>query len=62
MTTAVLTSTLDEELLALLRGDRAECLVCGEPVEAEDEHVDCPACGSRLESRRRSDPGQLALL
>ena len=57
MTAAVLTRTLDEELEALLAGESGECLVCGEPVEAEDEHVDCPACGSRLESRRRSDPG-----
>ena len=62
MTVAVLTRTLDEELLALLRGESAECLVCGERVEAEAGRVECEACGSVLERRPGVIEGQLGLL
>jgi hypothetical protein len=41
--------TLDQELLALLRGASLECLVCGEFVmHARDGAVFCPECGSQL--------------
>lgn len=63
MTLAVLTHTLDEALLALLRGDSDACLVCGEPVECQGEQVECPACGSVLEpAPREVIPGQIRLL
>ena len=67
MTMAVLTRNLDEELLALLRGEVAECLVCGEEVEVLDEggreRVECPGCGSVLERPPPEViPGQLKLL
>jgi len=62
VTTAVLTRTLDEELLALLRGEDDECLVCGEHVEARVGQVECTACGSRLSAGRDPGEGQLMLI
>jgi hypothetical protein len=49
-TVAPLNRSLDQELLALMRGVSLECLVCGEFVV----HVPgggrfCPECGSGLE-------------
>ena len=39
--------TLDQELVALLRGASLECLVCGEFVmHARGGVVFCPGCGS----------------
>jgi uncharacterized Zn finger protein (UPF0148 family) len=41
--------TLDQELMALLRGASLECLVCGEFVmHAHGGAVFCPECGSQL--------------
>ena len=41
--------TLDQELIALLRGASLECLVCGEFVmHARGGSVFCPECGSQL--------------
>jgi uncharacterized Zn finger protein (UPF0148 family) len=41
--------TLDQELVALLRGASLECLVCGEFVmHARGGAVFCPECGSQL--------------
>jgi Zn finger protein HypA/HybF involved in hydrogenase expression len=41
--------TLDQELLALLRGASLECLVCAEFVmHAHGGSVFCPECGSQL--------------
>ena len=43
--------TLDQELLALLRGASLECLVCGEFVmHARARVVFCPECGSQVGS------------
>jgi uncharacterized Zn finger protein (UPF0148 family) len=43
--------TLDQELLALLRGASLECLVCGEFVmHARAGVVFCPECGSQVGS------------
>ncbi len=48
--------TLDQELVALLRGASLECLVCGEFVmHARGGAVFCPECGSQL-----GDEGSLA--
>ena len=41
-----LNRTLDQELLALLRGASLECLVCGEFVLRIREAVFCPECQS----------------
>jgi len=41
--------TLDQELVALLRGASLECLTCGEFVmHARRASVFCPECGSQL--------------
>ena len=43
--------SLEQELLAVLRGASLECLVCGEFVLHEGPHVRCPECGMRLNGR-----------
>ena len=49
MTVASLHRTLDQELIALLRGVSLECLACGEFVmHARGGSVFCPECGSQL--------------
>jgi Zn finger protein HypA/HybF involved in hydrogenase expression len=48
MTVAELNRTLDQELLALMRGASLECLVCGEFVMHRMGAITCPECGSRL--------------
>ena len=41
--------TLDQELVALLRGASLECLACGEFVmHARRGAIFCPECGSQL--------------
>jgi uncharacterized Zn finger protein (UPF0148 family) len=50
-----LTSSLDRELQALLRGASLECLVCGEFVlRLPDGSIFCPECGSALDSEAAS--------
>ena len=53
MTTPVapLHRTLEQELLALLRGASLECPVCGEFVLHEGAAVRCPECGLVLHGR-----------
>jgi uncharacterized Zn finger protein (UPF0148 family) len=41
-----LNRTLDQELLALMRGASLECPACGEFVLHRDGTVECPECGS----------------
>ncbi len=41
--------SLDQELMALLRGASLECLVCGEFVmHAREGVVFCPECGTQV--------------
>ena len=40
--------TLEQELLAVLRGASLECPVCGEFVLHEGASVRCPECAMRL--------------
>ena len=52
-----LTRTLDQELLALLRGASLECLVCGEFVmHLPDGSLFCPECGSGLGAEADAKP------
>jgi rubrerythrin len=53
MTTAIapLHRTLEQELLALLRGASLECPVCGEFVLHEGAAVRCPECDLTLHGR-----------
>jgi rubrerythrin len=46
-----LNRTLDQELLALMRGASLECLVCGEFVLHRHADVECPECGFALRAR-----------
>ena len=46
---AELHRTLEQELLALLRGASLECPVCGEFVLYRRGEICCPECGLRLE-------------
>ena len=46
---ALLHRTLEQELLALLRGASLECPACGEFVMHEGGAIVCRECGSRLE-------------
>jgi len=41
-----LVRTLDQELLALMRGASLECPACGEFVLQTDGGIVCPECGS----------------
>ncbi len=43
-----LNRTLDQELLALMRGASLECPACGEFVLHEGGRIVCPECGSGL--------------
>ena len=50
-TLAPLHRTLEQELLALLRGASLECPVCGEFVLHQGAAVSCPECGLVLHGR-----------
>ena len=53
--------TLEQELLALLRGASLECLVCGEFVmHADGGAVFCPECGSQLGDKLALAAGSMA--
>ena len=57
-----LNRTLDQELLALMRGASLECLVCGEFVLHRHGAVECPECGFVIRDRNAAEPGlQLGL-
>lgn len=54
MEVVTLNRTLDQELMALMRGASLECPACGEFVLHADGTVACPECGSGFRSRARS--------
>jgi Zn finger protein HypA/HybF involved in hydrogenase expression len=57
-----LNRTLDQELLALMRGASLECLVCGEFVLHRHGDVECPECGFGLRDENVETAGlQLGL-
>ena len=51
-----LNRSLDQELLALMRGASLECLVCGEFVLHRAGDVECPECGFGLRVRDAGEP------
>jgi len=59
MNVAPLYRTLEQELVALLRGASLECPVCGEFVLHEGSTVACPECGFRLHGRLVDAEGRL---
>ncbi|HVD66518.1 MAG TPA: hypothetical protein VNB65_06445 [Gaiellaceae bacterium] len=46
--------SLDQELLAVMRGASLECPVCGEFLLHAGEAIVCPECGARLEAAAES--------
>ena len=48
MEVVTLNRTLDQELMALMRGASLECPVCGEFVLHRDGSIECPECGSGI--------------
>jgi rubrerythrin len=61
MAVAPLHRTLEQELLALLRGASLECLVCGEFVLHDGAAVRCPECEMTLHGRPESASVQVEL-
>ena len=58
MTVARFERTLDQELVALLRGASLECLVCSEFVmHARGGGIFCPECGSQLADENALEDG-----
>lgn len=55
-----LTRTLDQEVLALLRGASLECPACGEFLLHAAGAVECPECGSGF-PRAGAAPVQLGV-
>ncbi len=49
--------TLDQELVALLRGASLECLACGEFVMHSRGGVFCPECGCELAAEEAVQSG-----
>ena len=50
--------TLDQELVAMLRGASLECLACGEFVmHAQGGSVFCPECGCQLADEAALESG-----
>ena len=54
---APLHRTLEQELLAVLRGASLECPLCGEFVLHEGSLVRCPECSMRLHGRIEESAG-----
>ena len=48
MNVAQLHRTLDQELIAILRGASLECLVCGEFLLHRSDGIGCGQCGLEL--------------
>ena len=62
MTVAPLNRTLEQELVALMRGASLECLACGEFVLHRGSTIECPECGSAIRAEDAADSGlQLTL-
>ncbi len=61
MGVAPLHRTLEQELLALLRGASLECLVCGEFVLHDGSAIRCPECGMVLHGRAAAGARQETL-
>jgi predicted RNA-binding Zn-ribbon protein involved in translation (DUF1610 family) len=49
MEVVTLNRTLDQELMALMRGASLECPACGEFVLHRSDRIECPECGSGLQ-------------
>jgi Zn finger protein HypA/HybF involved in hydrogenase expression len=54
MNATSLIRSLDQEVLALLRGASLECLVCGEFVQHRLGVIGCPECGAAIQEGAES--------
>ena len=54
MSATPLIRSLDQEVLALLRGASLECLVCGEFVQHRLGVIACPECGAAIQEGAES--------
>ncbi len=54
--------TLDQEVLALLRGASLECLVCGEFVQHRLGVIACPECSSAIRDDAVAAPTKIAAM
>jgi len=54
VTVESLNRTLEQELIALLRGATLECLVCGEFVLRRAGSISCPECQTEFKSAEGS--------
>lgn len=64
-TVAALHRSLDQELVAILRGASLECPVCSEFLLHRVDGIGCPQCGleiERQEAAAEQGPGSLASL
>ena len=57
MNVTTINRTLDQELLALMRGVSLECLVCGEFVLHRGGAIVCPECGAELRDEQAAESG-----
>ena len=48
MEVVTLNRSLDQELMALMRGASLECPACGEFVLHRGDRIECPECGSGI--------------
>jgi predicted RNA-binding Zn-ribbon protein involved in translation (DUF1610 family) len=51
MTIVGLHRTLDQELIAIIRGASLECPVCGEFLLHRADGIGCPQCGLEIDAR-----------
>jgi uncharacterized protein (DUF983 family) len=52
---ASLHRTLDQELIAILRGASLECPVCGEFLLHRADGIGCPLCGLEIDAHGAAD-------
>jgi hypothetical protein len=51
MNLTALHRSLDQELVAILRGASLECLVCGEFLLHRADGIGCPQCGLEIDAK-----------
>jgi hypothetical protein len=59
MTPTPFIRSLDQEVLALLRGASLECLVCGEFVQHRLGVIACPECGAAVHAYGKREQPRL---
>jgi predicted RNA-binding Zn-ribbon protein involved in translation (DUF1610 family) len=57
VTIAPLYRSLDQELVAIIRGASLECPVCGEFLLHRADGIGCPQCGLELEAEAAAAEG-----